>query len=206
MRPQSGPADVDAVALAQQLAEMGVVGPGVSGTSQVNHGSCNGLGCCVGWPAATMTVGNGGSAQFPVSRQNTPGVASGDTPWAKAYHRLLLLRQPNTRKRPATPPNGRMKHGVGFGRARIGEIAHIEPVRPPAEVREWHFAYLAFLKATIAAMEARGLDMGAPMNANEIITDSQLNSTFDAWLEALASMTPEVRGVLEEAGCIRTDL
>ena len=86
------------------------------------------------------------------------------------------------------------------------EIAHIEPVRPPAEVREWHFAYLAFLKATIAAMEARGLDIGAPMNANEIITDSQLNSTFDAWLEALASMTPEVRGVLEEAGCIRTDL
>ena len=66
--PQGGPADVDAVALAQQLAEMGVVGPGVSGTSQVNHGSCNGLGCCVGWPAATMTVGNGGSAQFPVGR------------------------------------------------------------------------------------------------------------------------------------------
>ena len=60
-------------------AEMGVVGPGVPGTSQVNHGSCNGLGCCVGWPAATMTVGNGGSAQFPVSRQDTPGVASGDT-------------------------------------------------------------------------------------------------------------------------------
>ena len=26
-----------------------------------------------------MTVSNGGSAQFPVSRQNTPGVAIGDT-------------------------------------------------------------------------------------------------------------------------------
>ena len=77
--PQGGPADVDAVALTQQLAEMGVVGPRVSGTSQVNHGGCNGLGCCVGWPAATMTVSNGGSAQFPVSRQNTPGVAIGDT-------------------------------------------------------------------------------------------------------------------------------
>ena len=37
--PQGGPADVDAVALAQQLAEMRVVGPCVSGTSQVNHGS-----------------------------------------------------------------------------------------------------------------------------------------------------------------------
>ena len=77
--PQGGPADVDAVAFAQQLAEMGLVGPGVPGTSQVNHGSCNGLGCCVGWPAATVTVGNGGSAQFPVSCQDTPGVASGDT-------------------------------------------------------------------------------------------------------------------------------
>ena len=37
------------------------------------------LGCCVGWPAAPVTVSNGGCAQLPVSRQNTPGVASGDT-------------------------------------------------------------------------------------------------------------------------------
>ena len=35
--PQGGPADVDAVALAQQLAEMGVVGPGVPGTSQTHY-------------------------------------------------------------------------------------------------------------------------------------------------------------------------
>ena len=77
--PQGGPADVDAVALAQQLAEMGVVGPCVSGTSQVNHGSCNGLGCCVGWPAATMTVSDGGNALLSISRQDAPGVASGDT-------------------------------------------------------------------------------------------------------------------------------
>ena len=32
--PQGGPADVDALALAQQLAEMGVVGPCVLGTGQ----------------------------------------------------------------------------------------------------------------------------------------------------------------------------
>ena len=77
--PQGGPADVDALALAQQLAEMRVVGPCVSGTSQVNHGSCNGLGCCVGWPAATMTVSDGGNALLSISRQDAPGVASGDT-------------------------------------------------------------------------------------------------------------------------------
>ena len=35
--PQGGPADVDALALAQQLAEMGVVGPCVPGTSQTHY-------------------------------------------------------------------------------------------------------------------------------------------------------------------------
>ena len=58
---------------------MRVVGPCVSGTSQVNHGSCNGLECRVGWPAATMAVSDGGNALLSISRQDAPGVASGDT-------------------------------------------------------------------------------------------------------------------------------
>ena len=49
--PQGGPADVDAVALAQQLAEMGVVGPGLSGASQTRYAGHQGIGRCVGWPA-----------------------------------------------------------------------------------------------------------------------------------------------------------
>ena len=77
--PQGGPADVDALALAKQLAEMGVVGPFVPGASQTNYAGHHGIGRCVGWPAAPVTVSNGGCAPFPVSRQDTPGVASGDT-------------------------------------------------------------------------------------------------------------------------------
>ena len=77
--PQGGPADVDAVALAQQLAEMGVVGPCVPGVSQVNHSDCNGLGSCVGRLAAPETVSNGGSAFLLVSRKDTPGVSRADT-------------------------------------------------------------------------------------------------------------------------------
>ena len=77
--PQGGPADVDAVALAQQLAEMGVVGPCVPGVSQVNHSGCNGLGSCAGRLAATETVSNGGSVFLLVSRKDTPGVSRADT-------------------------------------------------------------------------------------------------------------------------------
>ena len=46
--PQGGPADVDALSLAQQLAEMGVVGPFVLGTSQTNYTGHHGIGCRVG--------------------------------------------------------------------------------------------------------------------------------------------------------------
>ena len=77
--PQGGPADVDAVAVAQQLAEMSVVGPCVPGASQVNHSGCNGLGSCVGRLAAPETVSNGGSAFLLVSRKDTPGVSRADT-------------------------------------------------------------------------------------------------------------------------------
>ena len=77
--PQGGPANVDALPFAQQLAEMGVVGPCVPGASQVNHSSCNGLGRRVGGPAAPMTVGQGGCASFPASLQEAPGMAFTDT-------------------------------------------------------------------------------------------------------------------------------
>ena len=48
MRRKVVPADVDAVALAQQLAEMRVVGPCVSGTSQVNTAVATGSGVALG--------------------------------------------------------------------------------------------------------------------------------------------------------------
>ena len=73
--PQGGPADVDAVALAQQLAEMGVVGPCVLGVSQVNHPVPGRLGNSVGRPAAPVAMGEGWSAVFRVIRQYAPGVA-----------------------------------------------------------------------------------------------------------------------------------
>ena len=83
--PQGGP--VDAVALAQQLAEMGVVGPCVPGASQVNHSGCNGLGSCVGRLAAPETVNNGGRAFLLVSRKDAPGVA-----WAHSHQRGCLVQ------------------------------------------------------------------------------------------------------------------
>ena len=63
--PQGRPADFDALSFAQQLAEMGVVGPCVPGACQVNHIGRQGIGSCVGRPAAPMTVGQGGCAFLP---------------------------------------------------------------------------------------------------------------------------------------------
>ena len=77
--PQGGPADVDAVALAEQLAEMGVASPCVPGTSQTHYAGHHGIRCRVGWPAAPVTMGEGSCAFLPVGRQNAPGAASGDT-------------------------------------------------------------------------------------------------------------------------------
>ena len=54
--PQGGPANVDAVALAQQLAEMGVVGPCVPGASQPHYAGHHGIGCRVGWLAAPVAA------------------------------------------------------------------------------------------------------------------------------------------------------
>ena len=77
--PQGGPADVDALALAQQLAEMGVVGPGVPGTGQTDYVGHHGIGRCVAWPAAPVAMSDGANALLSISRQDAPGVASGDT-------------------------------------------------------------------------------------------------------------------------------
>ncbi len=77
--PQGGPADVDALALAPQLAEMGVVGSGVTGASQMDHAGHHGIGCRVGWPVAPVTMSDGSCAFLLIGRQDTPGVASGDT-------------------------------------------------------------------------------------------------------------------------------
>ena len=50
---------------AQQLAQVGVVDPGVPGTSQTNYTGHHGIGRCVGWPAAPVSVSNGGGAPSP---------------------------------------------------------------------------------------------------------------------------------------------
>ena len=78
--PQGGPANVDALPFAQQLAEMGVVDPCVPGASQVNHIGRQGMGSCVGRPAAPRSVGPGGGSLLPVSRQDAPGYAVSLTP------------------------------------------------------------------------------------------------------------------------------
>ena len=91
--PQGRPADFDALSFAQQLAEMGVVGPCVPGACQVNHIGRQGIGSCVGRPAAPMTVGQGGCASFPVNRQHAPGVAWADTHQRSGLVQRHMLRQ-----------------------------------------------------------------------------------------------------------------
>ena len=58
---------------------MGVVGPCVPGTSQTNYTGHHGIGRCVGWPAAPVAMSDGSNAPLSISRQDAPGVASGDT-------------------------------------------------------------------------------------------------------------------------------
>ena len=91
--PQGRPADFDALSFAQQLAQMGVVGPCVLGASQVNHICRQGIGSRVGRPAAPMTVGNGGSACLPVSRQDAPGM-----PFTDTHQRGCLVQRHMLRK------------------------------------------------------------------------------------------------------------
>ena len=79
MRRRVVNADVDAVALTQQLAQVGMVGSSVSGASQVNHIGHHRVWCCVGRLAAPVTMGQCGGASLPVSRQDAPGVAWADT-------------------------------------------------------------------------------------------------------------------------------
>ena len=45
----------------------------------MHYAGHHGIGCRVGWLAAPVTMGEGSCAFLPVGRQNTPGVASGDT-------------------------------------------------------------------------------------------------------------------------------
>ena len=53
--------------------------PLVPGTSQTHYAGHHGIGCRVGWPAAPMTMSDGSCAFLLIGRQDTPGVASGDT-------------------------------------------------------------------------------------------------------------------------------
>ncbi len=87
--PQHGPADVDALSLAQQLAQMGVVGPGVPGTGQTHYASHHGIGCCVARPPAPVAMSYGGNALLSISCHDASGVASGDT-----HQRRCLVSKP----------------------------------------------------------------------------------------------------------------
>ena len=70
-----GPAQVDALALPEQLGEVGVVGALVAVGGQFHHGcSLAGRGGVVG-TAATVTVGQCGGAILAISRQHPAGVA-----------------------------------------------------------------------------------------------------------------------------------
>ena len=68
------PSPADALAFAEQLTEMGVVGSRVHRASQVNHPASGRFGNSVGL-AAPVSTGKGCSAFLPVSRQDAPGVA-----------------------------------------------------------------------------------------------------------------------------------
>ena len=87
--PQGRPADFDALPFAQQLAEMGVVGPCVPGACQVNHICRQGIGRRVGRPAASVAVSNGDRAPLLIGRQDAPGVA-----WADTHQRRCLVQCP----------------------------------------------------------------------------------------------------------------
>ena len=58
---------------------MGVVGSLVPGLGQMHHVGDHRLGCGVDRSAATVAVCQCGGSFLPVSRQDAPGVASGDT-------------------------------------------------------------------------------------------------------------------------------
>ena len=84
---QSGPADVDAFPLRQQLREVGVVDAGVPSASQVRHVGDQRLGRGVSRSATAVAVGQSRHAAFTVGRQNAAGVTP-DTPinsaaWSK---------------------------------------------------------------------------------------------------------------------------
>ena len=87
--PQGGPADVDAFPLAQQFAQMGVVGSLVSSAGQAHQVGDHRLGCCVDRSAAPVAVCQGGCSFLPVGGRDAAGVACADT------HQLGRLIQCN---------------------------------------------------------------------------------------------------------------
>ena len=66
---QRGTAQIDALALPQQLGEMSVVGSGVAVAGQLYHGSRSGFGDGIVGPAAPVPVGQCGGTDLAVSRE-----------------------------------------------------------------------------------------------------------------------------------------
>ena len=91
--PQRGPADVDALALSKQFAQVGVVGSEVAGAGKAQHLGPGCLGCGVGRPATTMAVSEYGGSSPPVCRQDAPGMARAHSHQLGCLARGHLLRQ-----------------------------------------------------------------------------------------------------------------
>ena len=73
--PHRGSAEVDALPLAQQLGEVGMVGALIALGGQLNHGgSLSGREGVVG-TAAAVTVGEGGGTLLAVAGQHPAGVS-----------------------------------------------------------------------------------------------------------------------------------
>ena len=75
---QGGSADVDAFPLAQQFAQMGVVGSLVSSAGQAHHVGDHRLGCGVDRSAAPVAVCQGRCSFLPVGSRDAAGVACAD--------------------------------------------------------------------------------------------------------------------------------
>ena len=84
--PQGGPADVDAVSIAQQLAQMGVVSSLVLDLGQVHHVGDHRIGCGVGGPAAPVAVRKYAYAEKPPTEKLS----------AEERAKLMALRKSTT--------------------------------------------------------------------------------------------------------------
>ena len=79
--PHRGPAQVDALAFAEQFGEVGVVGAFVAAGGQFHHGGSLGRRDGIVGTAAAVAVGQRRRAMLPVGRQHPAGVA-----WGYAQH------------------------------------------------------------------------------------------------------------------------